>query len=209
VNAIIDLSNSAELPGGELLYWQQMLKVRPTNQKTTVFVANDKLILTAIKLFYDINKRYRDVVDIVETIQEATTLLEAHGTAGKTILVIEDEDALRDEIIELLQFEGYLVIEASNGLSGINLAQQYLPHLVISDVSMPHMNGFQVVEELRKRPTTAHIPIVLLTARTDRSFMRHGMELGADDYLTKPFSNNELLSAVKSRLKRIHTIKKD
>ena len=118
------------------------------------------------------------------------------------ILVIEDEQALREEILDVFHFEGYTVIGAQDGRIGAQRASEQLPDLIICDINMPNMNGYQVLEKLRQNPTTALIPFIFLTAKGERSFMRHGMELGADDYLSKPFTHAELLAAVRARLEK-------
>jgi two-component system sensor histidine kinase/response regulator len=118
------------------------------------------------------------------------------------ILVIEDEGPLREEIVGMLGFEGYDVIEASDGQQGVDSAKETLPDLILCDITMPKLDGYQVLLELRDCPTTALTPFIFLTARSDRPFMRHGMELGADDYVTKPCSHAELLAAIQARLQR-------
>ncbi len=118
----------------------------------------------------------------------------------KKILVVEDAQSLRKDILEMLGFEGFQAIGAENGLIGVQRAREYLPDLIICDIMMPEMDGYQVLEELRKDARTATIPFIFLTARTDRNDMRQGMELGADDFLTKPFHAAELLATVRTRL---------
>ncbi|MBN1679597.1 MAG: response regulator [Anaerolineae bacterium] len=118
------------------------------------------------------------------------------------ILVIEDEEAVRENIMEVLDWEGYETLGAQNGVVGIEQAQTHKPDLIICDISMPGMNGYDVLAKVRSLPAIAITPFIFLTARIDRTFMRHGMELGADDYLTKPFSTAELLSAITARLAR-------
>ncbi len=118
------------------------------------------------------------------------------------ILVVEDEADIRTNLRRLLHIEGYDVVTADNGLDGVRLAREHLPALVLSDVMMPGLDGFGLVEALRRDPLTMHVPVILLTARSDRSDMRQGMNLGADDYLTKPFEREELLGAIRSRLER-------
>ena len=118
------------------------------------------------------------------------------------VLIIEDEAPLREQIVELLNFEGFGTLAAQNGRIGVDQARQHSPDVIVCDVSMPEMDGYEVLLELRKQPATSKIPFIFLTARASRSFMRHGMELGADDYLTKPFTNNELLAAIRARLDR-------
>ncbi|OKH29044.1 response regulator transcription factor [Chroogloeocystis siderophila] len=117
----------------------------------------------------------------------------------KKILVIEDEPDVRANIIELLEAEEFHVVAAENGFFGALWAQEYLPDLIICDVRMPELNGYDVLTALRQDAATATIPFIFLTANADRSDMRRGMELGADDYLTKPFSRTELLNAIASR----------
>jgi len=118
------------------------------------------------------------------------------------ILVIEDEPNLRRNILDFLELEGFEVLEASDGQIGIDSARANKPDLIVSDISMPNMDGYNALLELRKDESSAHIPIIFLSAMADRSFVRHGMELGADDYLTKPFSYPELLAAIQARLSR-------
>ncbi len=116
------------------------------------------------------------------------------------ILVIEDEKALLEEILTLLRFEDFEVIGATDGITGVKLAQQYYPDLVISDIMMPGLDGYGVLLELQDDPLTRRLPFIFLTAKSEREHLRYGMELGADDYITKPFSQEELLSAITARL---------
>ena len=118
------------------------------------------------------------------------------------ILVVEDEDDIRTNLQRLLRIEGYDVEAAPNGRVGLELARSIQPALILSDVMMPELDGFGLVEALRQDPQTQQIPVILLTARADRSDIRQGMNLGADDYLTKPFQRDELLAAVRSRIER-------
>ncbi len=124
------------------------------------------------------------------------------------ILIVEDEAPLRESIVDTLSFEGFDVIEAANGNQGWQMAAAEHPDLIVCDVAMPELNGYELLEKLRQDPATANLPFIFLTARSDRSFMRHGMDLGADDYVTKPFSHDDLLAAIRSRLKRYGTYKK-
>ncbi|GAB4515420.1 MAG: response regulator [Anaerolineae bacterium] len=117
-----------------------------------------------------------------------------------TILVIEDEDHIREEVMDWLQFEGYQVLGAPNGRLGLELVQRRVPDLILSDIAMPEMNGHEVLLEVRSNPNLSHISFIFLTASAERQSVRKGMELGADDYLTKPFTHAELLRAVHSRL---------
>lgn len=125
---------------------------------------------------------------------------------GHTILVIDDEQSLREEILDILTFEGFSVTEAGNGHDGVRMAQKYLPDLIICDVMMPEMDGYSTLSALRTHPETAMIPFIFLTAKSQRSNIRQGMESGANDYLTKPFTTAELLGAVRTRLAEQTTI---
>jgi diguanylate cyclase (GGDEF)-like protein len=122
------------------------------------------------------------------------------------ILIIEDEPNVRRLIAELLLMEGFEVIPAKNGSVGIECAQTQLPDLILCDVMMPELDGYQVLSQLRKNPLTALIPFIFLTARASKADLRQGMELGADDYLTKPFTANELLGAIAARLAKQQTV---
>ena len=118
----------------------------------------------------------------------------------KQLLLIEDDLSLRENTAELLELAGYKVLTASNGLAGVDLAKKQLPDLVVCDIMMPEMDGYGVLEALASNADTRHIPFIFLSAKTERSEIRKGMDLGADDYLTKPFEEEELLSAIESRL---------
>ena len=116
------------------------------------------------------------------------------------ILVIEDELFVRENIVELLEAEDFEVFSTENGILGILWAQENIPDLVICDVMMPEINGYEVLAEMRELPMTSLTPFIFLTAMADKGDIRQGMELGADDYLTKPFTREELLGAIYSRL---------
>ena len=116
------------------------------------------------------------------------------------ILVIEDELFVRENIVELLEAEDFEVFSTENGILGILWAQDNRPDLVICDVMMPEINGYDVLAEMRQLPTTSLIPFMFLTAMADKGDIRYGMELGADDYLIKPFTRTELLNAINARL---------
>ncbi len=121
----------------------------------------------------------------------------------KRILVIEDDVSLREFMIKyFLEKEGYHVITAENGEVGVEKAKQDLPDLIICDIMMPKMNGYEVIQALHQHPPTASIPFIFLTAMSDRANIRDGMNLGADDFLTKPFVSQELISAVGKRLEK-------
>ena len=117
----------------------------------------------------------------------------------KKILVIEDEPSVRANIIELLEAEDFNVISAENGFSGALCAHKHLPNLIICDVMMPNLNGYDVLTALQQNPVTATIPFIFLTANADKADIRRGMKLGADDYITKPFKRDELLDAIATR----------
>ncbi len=123
-----------------------------------------------------------------------------------SVLVIEDEDFLIEEILTTLQFEGFETFEARNGRQGVALARQHLPDVVVCDIMMPEMDGYAVLEALRSDTRTASIPFIFLTARSSKTDVRIGMGLGADDYLTKPFTRAELLEAIQARIKRLDAI---
>jgi len=124
------------------------------------------------------------------------------------ILVIEDELPIRSKIETILEYEGYDVLGAGDGVEGVKLAQAEIPDLVICDVLMPEMNGYGALSALRSNADTAAIPVIFLTAAASRADMRKGMELGADDYITKPYTVDELLTAVRTRLLRRDTIRR-
>ena len=116
------------------------------------------------------------------------------------ILVIEDEARTRDMFRDCLEAEGFQTLGAEDGLVGIELARQHIPNLVLCDILMPKLDGYEVLSQLRQVPTTATIPFIFITARTRKTDRRQGMSLGADDYLTKPSTVEELLEVVSARL---------
>jgi DNA-binding NarL/FixJ family response regulator len=120
----------------------------------------------------------------------------------KRILIIEDEPQVRANLATILEMEGYAPATASHGAEGIALAREEAPDLILCDITMPEADGYAVLATLRADPALANIPFVFLTAKSTRADVRLGMNLGADDYLTKPFVAPELLSAVEARLKR-------
>ncbi len=121
---------------------------------------------------------------------------------AKKILLIDDSDFILESTATLLEFAGYEVITASEGTTGIQKAKEELPDLIICDVSMPGLSGFDVVIEIRDDMTTKQIPFIFLTAFTEKQKMREGIEKGADDYLTKPFTKKELIAAVETQWKK-------
>jgi DNA-binding NarL/FixJ family response regulator len=119
------------------------------------------------------------------------------------ILIIEDETRTRENLALILRMEGYEAVTAAHGREGLELARQENPDLILCDVTMPALDGFQVLAALRADAATASIPFIFLTAKSDRADHRAGMTLGADDYLSKPASAEEVLAAVESRLIRL------
>jgi DNA-binding response OmpR family regulator len=118
----------------------------------------------------------------------------------KKILVIEDEADLRSNIARLLKAEGYEVLTAENGALGVDAAVRHQPDLIVCDIAMPEMDGFGALFSLRENVTTSRIPFIFLTASTRTYDRKWGVELGADDFLTKPFKLEQLLEAIRKRL---------
>jgi CRP-like cAMP-binding protein/CheY-like chemotaxis protein len=121
---------------------------------------------------------------------------------SKKVLIIEDNDDIRENVIEILELAGYQVAGASNGKVGVELAFKEIPDIILCDIMMPEMDGYGVLYMLSKRPETIAIPFIFLTAKAEHFDRRKGMEMGADDYLTKPFDDMELLNAIESRLRK-------
>jgi CRP-like cAMP-binding protein/CheY-like chemotaxis protein len=121
---------------------------------------------------------------------------------SKKVLVIEDNNDIRDNIVEILELAGYQVYAANNGKTGVDLALKNIPDIILCDIMMPELDGYGVLYMLNKYPQTAATPFIFLTAKAERIDLRKGMEMGADDYLTKPFDDMDLLNAIESRLKR-------
>lgn len=126
----------------------------------------------------------------------------------KKILVIEDNAEVRENLAEILELSGYEVLTAEDGKVGVEIALKELPDLVLCDVMMPKLDGFGVLNILSKKSTTADIPFVFLTAKTEKSDFRRGMNLGADDYITKPFYKDELLAVIETRLRKSEQIRR-
>lgn len=120
----------------------------------------------------------------------------------QTILIIEDNTDIRESTSEILELANYQTLVAENGKMGIELAQKHIPDLIVCDIMMPELDGFGVLYLLSKNTETAIIPFIFLTAKTERLDIRKGMEMGADDYLTKPFDDIELLNAIECRLNK-------
>jgi len=118
----------------------------------------------------------------------------------QSILIIEDNEDIRESTAEILELANYEVFQADNGKTGVELANSHLPDLILCDIMMPELDGYGVLYLLNKNPQTAATPFIFLTAKAERMDMRKGMEMGADDYLVKPFDDVELLNAIESRL---------
>jgi len=127
----------------------------------------------------------------------------------KRILVIDDEEWLREMCHMALEHKGFEVVEAENGAVGIEVARRVLPELILCDVNMEKMDGYLALSSLRNDPATAAIPFILMTGLADNAGMRHGMELGADDYLPKPFTIDALYAAVDARLKKTQVVRQE
>lgn len=125
----------------------------------------------------------------------------------KKILVIEDNNEVRENIAEILELSDYKVFTAENGKIGVELALKELPDLIICDIMMPVLDGYGVLHLLNKHIETYGIPFIFLTAKAEKTDLRKGMEMGADDYITKPFDSIELLNAIDIRLKKAQSIK--
>ena len=120
----------------------------------------------------------------------------------KTILIIEDNIDIRESCMEILELSGYKVLQADNGRSGLNLAIQHQPDLILCDITIPEIDGYGVLYLLNKNDNTADIPFIFLTGKNDIIDFRKGMEMGADDYITKPFDNIDLLHAIETRINK-------
>jgi CheY-like chemotaxis protein/CRP-like cAMP-binding protein len=124
-----------------------------------------------------------------------------------TLLVIDDQEAVRENITELLELAGHQVIEAENGFVGIRLAKEHLPDMILCDIMMPKLDGYSVAEVLGRQKETAGIPLIFLTAKSEKEDFRKGLERGAVDYITKPFESHDLLETVEMRLGKLRQAK--
>lgn len=127
----------------------------------------------------------------------------------KKILLIEDNDDIRENTAEILELASYKVFTAADGKQGVEMALNEKPDLIICDIMMPVLDGYGVLYMLHKNPDMQHIPFIFLSAKTERTDIRKGMALGADDYITKPFEGTELLEAVESRLKKSELVRQE
>ncbi len=126
----------------------------------------------------------------------------AFGKPSKTVLVIDDTMEIRMIISESLNIYGFKTLTAEDGITGIQVAQEQLPDLIICDINMPNLDGFDTLKGIRQHDATATIPFIFLSGAAEKPDVRRGMELGADDYLTKPFTHKELMAAVNTRLEK-------
>ncbi|MEM5565489.1 response regulator [Psychroserpens sp. AS72] len=127
----------------------------------------------------------------------------------KKVLLIEDDTVLRENTAELLELSDYNVLTASNGKIGLEMALDHLPDIIVCDIMMPILDGYGVLEGLSKHTETKFIPFIFLSAKTERRDVRKGMNLGADDYITKPFNEDEIMSAIKSRIAKASILKEE
>jgi len=127
----------------------------------------------------------------------------------KKILLIEDDTVVRENTAELLELANYNVITAANGKIGVLEAKKHKPSIIVCDIMMPELDGYGVLQILSKEKTTKHIPFIFLTAKTEHKDIRKGMDMGADDYLTKPFDEAELISAIESRLAKVAILREN
>lgn len=123
-------------------------------------------------------------------------------TKQATVLIIEDNDDIREGTAEILELTGYQVYTAPEGKTGVDMALKHLPDIILCDIMMPELDGFGVLYMLSKHQQAANIPFIFMTAKAERADMRKAMEMGADDYITKPFDDIELLNAIETRLKK-------
>ncbi|SNR32753.1 response regulator [Lutibacter flavus] len=121
----------------------------------------------------------------------------------KKVLLIEDDTVVRENTAELLELANYTVITAADGKIGVAQAKKHLPDIIICDIMMPELNGYGVLQILSKEKSTKQIPFIFLSAKTEHKDIRKGMDLGADDYITKPFDESEIFSAIESRLAKV------
>ena len=122
-------------------------------------------------------------------------------------MVVEDTKSIIEELTAILGFEDYLVIQANNGSEGLRLAIIEIPDLIISDIMMPEVDGYKLREELSKNPATENIPFIFLTAETSNEELRKGMSMGADDYIIKPFTSDDITQAVRINLSKYERLK--
>lgn len=126
-----------------------------------------------------------------------------------TVLVIDDEKNLLDSIVDLLELHDFNVMAAQSGFDALKIIETKIPDVILCDIMMPAMNGYLFLKELRKNPLAVGIPFIFLSAKSDKQDIRKGMNLMADDYLTKPFSQEELIESISARVNRIELLKRE
>ncbi|ANQ48760.1 response regulator [Flammeovirga sp. MY04] len=124
-----------------------------------------------------------------------------------TVLVIDDEKNLLDSIVDILELNDFTVLSAQSGVEALEILKNDIPDIILCDIMMPAMNGYLFLKELRKNPLAVGIPFIFLSAKSNRDDIRKGMNLMADDYITKPFTRKELLDSITARIKRIDVLK--
>jgi DNA-binding response OmpR family regulator len=124
-----------------------------------------------------------------------------------TVLIIDDNKEIRENVTELLELSNYKVYGAPDGKTGLEMALKINPDIILCDIMMPQLDGYGVLRGLSNNPKTTHVPFIYITAKTEKPDLRKGMDLGADDYLIKPFSGDDLLSMISARLKKSQVIK--
>jgi len=127
--------------------------------------------------------------------------MDFQNTTRPIVLVIEDHSEIRENISELLEIYGFEIISASNGLDGVKIASERLPDLILCDIMMPDLDGYEVLTQLKNIPITNRIPVIFLTACTEKSEIARGLSLGADGYICKPFEESELIDTVINQLR--------
>jgi two-component system OmpR family response regulator len=125
----------------------------------------------------------------------------------RKVLIVEDEIVLRNNMEEIISLHGFEVKSAENGEAGLLLARHFQPDLILCDIKMPRYDGFWLIEQIRNEVGLQSVPFIFVSAKVDRRDVREGMELGADDYITKPFTSNELIQAINSRLDRVKILR--
>lgn len=125
-----------------------------------------------------------------------------NSLTAPTLLVIEDDDPVRQTLVDMLEINGYLVVSAANGTDGLSLARRHIPALIVTDLEMPGLTGYELLETFRREESLRGTPVIVITAKMDRAANRRGMELGADDFITKPFSEAEVIHSVRTRLEK-------
>src|SRR3954468_17430566 len=125
-----------------------------------------------------------------------------NSTANATILVVEDDSAIRATLIDILELNGYTVLTAANGPDGLVLAQRKRPDVILTDIAMPGLNGFEFIAALHADERTRPIPVIIISASVEPERMREGMDLGAEDYIVKPFTEDQVLSSIRARLEK-------